>query len=188
MTEKEDTRSGEAVDRARDSFREKWQEAERLCGIACAERDDAELKLGRLREALGKGEADAVYLTDYDRQMIAAYLTPQHSGDHACFDCGHPVNQHSGQVEATGCRVCSCKRWFDVHSASHSGDDQQVERRDTRVQVVAQIIAGHVTTDDEMQQDFCEAVARDVLKALDQPSEFPPSHFAHRFQEDGWPR
>lgn len=65
--------------------------------------------------------------------------------------------------------------------------DPQTIGEDPRVEVVAQVISGHVTTDDDFQQDFCHAVARDVLKALDAPT-FPPSHFAHRFQEDGWPR
>lgn len=52
----------------------------------------------------------------------------------------------------------------------------------------AQAVAGHLTTDDEMQQDFCLEVARDVIKAVLVPDEFPASHFAHRFEEDHWPR
>lgn len=42
---------------------------------------------------------------------------PVESGEgepHLCFDCGHPVAQHSGQREGTGCRKCDCQRWFVV--------------------------------------------------------------------------
>jgi hypothetical protein len=44
----------------------------------------------------------------------------QHS--HNCFDCGHPVSQHSGQRKATGCSVfsCDCKRWFEIIPSQHS--------------------------------------------------------------------
>jgi hypothetical protein len=49
------------------------------------------------------------------RQCDAALSQPQEP--HSCFDCGHPVSQHSGQREATGCEICDCKRWFVVTPA-----------------------------------------------------------------------
>ena len=39
--------------------------------------EDYELRYRRLLEALGNGKADAPYLTDYDRQMIAAFVATQ---------------------------------------------------------------------------------------------------------------
>lgn len=49
----------EAVEAERELLREKWQDAERLCGVACEERDEAEAEtkqaekqLAKLREAL----------------------------------------------------------------------------------------------------------------------------------------
>ena len=53
---------------------------------------------------------------------------------------------------------------------------------------IAQAIAGHLTTDDDLQQDFCLEVARDVVKAAFSSQKFSASHFADRFKEDHWPR
>lgn len=53
---------------------------------------------------------------------------------------------------------------------------------------MAQAIANHITTDDEMQQDFCLEVARDAVKAALPPETPSASDLADRFKEDHWPR
>jgi hypothetical protein len=57
-------------------------------------------------------------------------------------------------------------------------------------EAAAQAIAAHVEIPEEAQPDLYRQIANEALRAALGAADpaFPPARFAHRFQEDGWPR
>lgn len=51
--------------------------------------------------------------------------------EHNCFDCGHPVSQHTGRG-GDGCASCDCKRWFAVYPPEQPAVPEHVEEGDWR--------------------------------------------------------